>query len=64
MKGRSGRSPSNLNGSFADYGLQYGNSPSAINIGAFAASGNMIFSTANVYMDNWEADFVKRAFTA
>ncbi len=59
---RSGGPPTNLDGFYAEFGTQYGALPIAINLGAFTANGSINFTGSNVYMDNWAADFYKRAF--
>ena len=59
---RTGGSPANLNGLYSLLGTQYGTKPMAITQGVFSLNGNVSFSSNNVYVDNWKADFFRRSF--
>jgi hypothetical protein len=61
---RGGQS-THVDGLFAMWGAEFGNSPMAMTQGFQVSNGSGITFTvtgSKAYMDNWEADFVKRLF--
>ncbi len=59
---RSGGPSVHLDGYFAANGGTYGNTPMETGIGVITYGGNVNYTGANCFIDNWQADFVKRAF--
>lgn len=59
---RSGGPSAFIDGYYGFYGATYGTWPMRIIQGCATTNGNINFTGARVYMDNWEADFVKRNF--
>ncbi len=59
---RSGGPSTHLDGYYAANGGTFGNTAMETGIGLITYGGNMTISGANCYLDNWEADFVKRNF--
>lgn len=62
MVRRVGGSWATLHGYYAAHGGLYGTDPMAISMGVIALNGNITFTGAKTYIDNWEMDFYKRAF--
>lgn len=61
---RSGSGASaHLDGYYAANGGAFGNTAMEMGMGVITVGGNVTFTGANCYIDNWEADFVKRNFT-
>lgn len=59
---RRGGQTAHLDGMFANWGGAFGNSPMAIVLGCLVQNSGVNFNGNKAYIDNWEADFVKRLF--